>query len=108
MQRQVVGKAPEDRLFPITNVEANKLAHELSAATGIAFVPKNLRAAFASIASNLMNLHTYKRVMNRGRKNDTDDINYIKKLESELRAAWQAVADFIEAAAGSVGPGYEA
>lgn len=96
VQRQVEGKAPGERLFQISNVEANALAHELSATTGLTFTPKNLRATFASIASELVTIHTYKRIMNRGKKGDTDDKNYLKKLESQLREGWQSVANYIE------------
>ncbi|WHH52859.1 integrase family protein [Pseudomonas sp. Ap32] len=99
VQRQVEGKTSDDRLFTVTPAQANALADELMSLTGLDFVPKNLRAAFASIASNLVNVHTYRRIMNRGRKSDTDDNSYIKLLESQMREGWQKVADHIEATA---------
>lgn len=97
VQRQAEGKAPGDRLFNVIPAQANALAHELSAITGLTFTPKNLRAVFASVASELVTIHVYKRIMNRGKKGDTDDKNYIKKLEPQLLAGWQAAANFIEA-----------
>lgn len=96
VQRQVEGKTNDDRLFAVTPAQANALADELMSQTGLDFVPKNLRAAFASIASELMNLHVYKCVMNRGKKNDIDDKHYIQQLESQLREGWQKVGDHIE------------
>ncbi|MDH0707046.1 integrase family protein [Pseudomonas sp. GD03862] len=99
VQRQVEGRAPTERLFPITNVEAHQLAHELSATTALTFTPKNLRATFTSIASELVSVNVYKRIMNRGKKNDTDDKHYIKILEAQMREGWQKVADHIEATA---------
>lgn len=98
IKRQIQGKGLEDRLFNVIPAQANVLAHELSAITGLTFTPKNLRAVFASIASDLVTVHIYKRILNRG-KGDVDDKNYIKKLESQLRAGWQAVADHVEALA---------
>ncbi|KZN16210.1 MULTISPECIES: tyrosine-type recombinase/integrase [Pseudomonas] len=99
VQRQAEGKAPGERLFAISNVDAHAAAHELVAATGLTFTPKTLRAVFASIASELVSVNTYKRIMNRGKKGDTDDKNYIKRLEPQLRAGWQAVGDFVDSSA---------
>ncbi|SDO19646.1 Phage integrase family protein [Pseudomonas arsenicoxydans] len=96
VKRNVEGKSPEESLFAISNTDAHALAHELVAATGLAFTPKTLRAVFASIASDLVTVSTYRRIMNRG-KGSVDDKNYIKKMESQLRDGWQKVADYIEA-----------
>lgn len=98
-ERNAEGKAPTERLFPITPAQANALAHELSAATGIPFVPKMLRSLFASIADDLVSSSTLKRMMNHRLAGDITDTNYIRKLKVALREGWQKVADHIEATA---------
>lgn len=96
VQRQAEGKVAGDRLFSVSPAQANRLAHELSAATGIAFVPKTLRAVFASVAEKLVTFGVLKGLMNHKQKSDLLNTNYIEKTEEELRAGWQAVADHIE------------
>lgn len=96
VKQHAEGKAPGDRLFPITGAEGNRLAHELAAITGIAVTPKNLRSAFASIAEDLVSASTLKRLMNHQQAGDVTNQHYVKKLEEQLRAGWQAVADYIE------------
>ena len=98
-QRNASGKAAGDRLFPVTPAQANQLAHELSDATGIPFVPKMTRSLFASVADELVSSSALKRMMNHKRKDDITDTNYIRKQKETLRAGWQAVADYIEASA---------
>lgn len=95
--RNANGKAATDRLFPVTPAQANELAHELSAATGLTFVPKMTRSLFASTAEKLVTFGVLKGLMNHKRKDDLLNTNYIEKTEAELRAGWQAVADHIEA-----------
>lgn len=99
-QRNARDKAATDRLFPVTPAKANELAHELSAATGVPFTSKMLRSLFASVADELVSSSTLKRMMNHKRKDDVTDTNYVRKLKETLRAGWQAVGDYIEAAAG--------
>lgn len=98
-ERNTEGKAPTDRLFPISPAQVNQLAHELSEATGIPFVPKMLRSLFASIADELVSSSTLRRLMNH-KRGDITDVNYIRKLKETLRSGWQKVADYIEATAG--------
>lgn len=98
-QRSAEGKAAGDRLFPVTPAQANKVAHELSAITSIAFVPKMLRSLFASIADELVSSSTLKRMLNHKLAGDITDTNYIRKLKSTMRSGWQKVADHIEATA---------
>lgn len=99
VQRQAEGKAPGDRLFSVSPAQANRLAHELSAATGITFVPKTLRAVFASVAEKLVTFGVLKGLMNHKQKSDLLNTNYIEKTEEELRSGWQAVADYLDAMA---------
>lgn len=97
VQRQAAGKVGTDKLFPVTVAEVNKVAHELSAITGLAVSAKNLRKVFASVAELLVSAHTYRCIMNRGKRNSEDDKSYLRKTKDQLRAGWQAVADHIEA-----------
>lgn len=99
VQRQAEGKAGTDKLFPTSVVEVNKAAHALVGATGLAFVPKMARSIFASVAEALVTASTLKRMMNHTQESDIANTFYIHKLEAELRAGWQAVADHIEARA---------
>ncbi|UVJ44987.1 integrase family protein [Pseudomonas sp. LS1212] len=98
-QRNAAGKVATEPLFNVTPAQANALAHELSATTGIPFVPKMLRSLFASIADELTSASTLKRLMNHKQKSDITDTNYIRKLKETLREAWQKISDFIEAIA---------
>lgn len=98
VERLAAGKTPDDALFQTAPAAVNKVAHALAAETGIAFVPKNLRATFASVAEELVSASTLKRMMNHRQAGDITDRHYVKKLEEQLRAGWQAVADFIEQA----------
>ena len=93
--RQAEGKAPDARLFSTTPAAINKVAHTLAMEIGIEFVPKNLRAVFASIAEELVSASALKKMMNHKEIGITDR-HYVKKLEEQLRAGWQAVADYIE------------
>lgn len=98
VERAADGKAGTDRLFPASVVEVNKAAHELVAATGLAFVPKMARSLFASIAEELVSAATLKRLINHTQVSDIAGTHYIRKQEDQLRAGWQAVADYIEQA----------
>jgi integrase len=98
-QRNAESKAATERLFTVTPAQANALAHELSAKTGLSFVPKMTRSLFASTAEKLVTFGVLKGLMNHKQKSDLLNTNYIEKTEDELRAGWQKVADHIEAAA---------
>ncbi|WP_191830873.1 tyrosine-type recombinase/integrase [Pseudomonas fluorescens] len=100
-QRNVEGKAPTDHLFRVTPAQANALAHELSAATGITFVPKMTRSLFASTAEKIVTFGVLKGLMNHKQKNDLLNTNYIEKTEAELREGWQVIANYIEGIATS-------
>jgi integrase len=57
--------------------------------------PHDLRATFASVAEELVSAYTLKRMMNHAETGDVTGAHYIGKSEAQLRAGWQAVADFI-------------
>jgi len=99
VERAAEGKAGTDKLFPVSVVEVNKAAHELVAATGLAFVPKMTRSMFASIAAELVTASTLKSLMNHTDESDIAGTFYITKEEDQLRAGWQMVANHIEALA---------
>ena len=58
-----------------------------------------LRATFASIAEELVSPGSLKRMLNHAAAGDVTLGHYVAKSEAQLRAGWQAVADFIEGAA---------
>ena len=58
-----------------------------------------LRATFASIAEELVSSALLKRMMNHAAVGDVTLGHYVAKSEAQLRVGWQAVADFVEAAA---------
>lgn len=100
-KRNAEGKAPTDRLFAVRSTQANKLAHELSATTGLVFVPKMTRSLFASVAEKLVTFGVLKGLMNHRQKSDLLNTNYIEKTEAELREGWQVIANYLEGVATS-------
>lgn len=97
VRRNAQGKTPTDRLFAIT--DAKGAVQELIAATGIKFTPKTLRAAFASIADDVVSASTLKRLLNHRQASDVSNVHYVKKVEAQLRAGWQLIADHLDAQA---------
>lgn len=59
--------------------------------------PHKLRHTFASIADDLVTAATSRAMLNHA-SGDVTQVHYIGIAEAKLRAGWQAVADFIEAA----------
>ena len=57
-----------------------------------------LQATFASIAEELVSSALLKRMMNHAAAGDVTLGHYVAKSEAQLRAGWQAVADFVEGA----------
>ena len=58
-----------------------------------------LRATFASVAEGLVSAAVLKRMMNHAVAADVTLGHYVAKSDAQLRAGWQAVADWIEAEA---------
>ena len=56
-------------------------------------------ATFTSLAEELVSSALLKRMMNRAAAGDVTLGHYVAKSEAQLRAGWQAVADFVEEAA---------
>jgi len=95
--RHCSGRKPEDPLFPI--VDARKTLSWINALAGTTVQGHGLRATFASIAEELVSGGALKRMLNHATGGDVTLGHYVGKSEAQLRAAWQTVADFIDAAA---------
>lgn len=95
------GKHPDAQLFPVG--DPRKTLKAINKAAGLeegAVQGHDLRDTFASVAEELVSAYTLKALMNHKiESDDTTGKSYIKKREAQLRAGWQAVADFIEAKA---------
>lgn len=96
-QRYCAGRKPEDPLFPI--VDARKTLAWINARAETSVQGHGLRATFASIAEELVSGGALKRMLNHSAGGDVTLGHYVGKSEAQLRAAWQTVADFIEATA---------
>ncbi len=96
-QRRCTGRKAEDPLFPI--VDARKTLAWINARAGTSVQGHGLRATFASIAEELVSSALLKRMLNHAAGGDVTLGHYVAKSEAQLRAGWQAVADFVEEAA---------
>lgn len=97
MAQHCQGRAPDEVLFPI--VDARKTLAWINAQAGTTVQGHGLRATFASIAEELVSVGVLKRMMNHAAGGDVTLGHYVGKSEAQLRAGWQTVADFIDAAA---------
>ena len=95
--RQCSGRKPDDPLFPI--VDARKTLAWINTQAGTKVQGHGLRATFASVAEELVSGGALKRMLNHATGGDVTLGHYVGKSETQLRAAWQTVADFIEAEA---------
>lgn len=95
------GKRPTQHLFATR--DPRKCLATINKAAGTTVKPHGLRATFASVAEELVSAYTLKRMLNHANADDITGAHYVGKSETQLRAAWQSVADFIrEAPAESV------
>lgn len=90
------GKKPKDAVFGIADTGKTIAAINAVAKTD-GVTPHKLRHTFASIADDLVTAATARVMLNHA-VGDVTQKHYIGKGEAKLRAGWQAVADFIEAA----------
>ncbi|WP_326540430.1 tyrosine-type recombinase/integrase [Pseudorhodoferax sp.] len=88
---------PDAPLFDI--VDPRKTLARINAAAGTHVQGHGLRSTFASIAEELVSGAVLKRVLNHTISNDVTLGHYVGKSEAQLRAGWQVVADYVEAAA---------
>lgn len=96
-KRNCADREADDPLFPIVN--ARKTLAWINARAGTKVQGHGLRATFASIAEELVSSALLKRMMNHAAVGDVTLGHYVAKSEAQLRAGWQAVADFVEEAA---------
>jgi integrase len=90
-------KAPDAKVFDI--LDPGKTVDSINAdaeVTGI--TPHKLRHTFASVAEELVSGYALKRMINHSNGGDVTGTHYVGKSETQLRNAWQTVADFIEGA----------
>lgn len=93
------GRKRDEPLFPI--VDARKTLAWINGIAKTAVQGHGLRATFASIAEELVSGASLKRMLNHASGSDVTLGHYVGKSDAQLRAGWQAVADFIDAAASS-------
>ena len=96
-KRNCAGRKADEPLFPI--VDARKTLAWINEEAGTKVQGHGLRATFASIAEELVSSALLKRMMNHAAAGDVTLGHYVAKSEAQLRAGWQAVADFVEEAA---------
>lgn len=87
-------RKPDEPLFPIA--DARKTLAWINAKAGTSVQGHGLRATFASIAEELVSGAVLKKMMNHAAGADVTLGHYVGKSEAQLRAGWQAVADFID------------
>ena len=96
--KQAKGKRPSAPLFGVT--DTGKTLATINAAAGVEDVtPHKLRHTFASIAAQLVPAFTLRKLLNHTGGGDTASVHYVHISDDQLRAGWQAVADFITGAA---------
>ena len=96
-ERNCLDKKVDEPLFPI--VDARKTLAWINAQAGTTVQGHGLRATFASIAEELVSGGVLKRMLNHAAGGDVTLGHYVGKSETQLRAGWQTVADFVEAVA---------
>ena len=96
-ERNCLDRKADQPLFAI--VDARKTLAWINAQAGITVQGHGLRATFASIAEELVSGGVLKRMLNHAAGGDVTLGHYVGKSETQLRAGWQTVADFVEAAA---------
>ena len=91
------GKKPGAPVFGVGDTRA--ALRRINAEAGTPHVtPNKLRHTFASVAEGLVSTYVMKRMINHSNTGDVTGEHYINVGSARLKAGWQAVADFIEAA----------
>ena len=97
VERNAADKHANHFLFGVA--DAGKSLATINEAAGVEGVSAHkLRHTFASIAAELVSAFALKRMLNHIATGDVTATSYVHVGEAQLRAAWQAVADAIEAA----------
>ena len=92
----VLINARHERL-PIRQVQLMLKRYLALAELPMDLTPHKLRHTFASIADDLVSAATARAMLNHA-GGDVAQVHYIGIGEAKLRAGWQTIADFIEAA----------
>lgn len=96
--RNAEGRAGKEPLFPVG--DPRKTLRAINHAAGVDVQGHDMRATFISVAEELVSAYTVKRMVNHADVGDVTGAHYVGKSETQLRAGWQIVADFIEQSAG--------
>lgn len=96
------GKSAKDKVFDVVDVGRTLDAINATAKVD-GITPHKLRHTFGSVAEELVSGYALKRMLNHAASGDVTGAHYIGKSESQLRDAWQTVADFIAGPAPRVG-----
>ena len=92
-----VGKRPAAKVFDV--LDPGKTLAKINAEAGVVGItPHKLRHTFASVAEELVSGYALKRMLNHTEGSDVTGSSYVGKSETQLRSAWQVVADLICAA----------
>lgn len=95
VQMHCEGKSPDAKVFDA--IYPSKAISAINADAGVTGItPHKLRHTFASVAEELVSGYALKRMLNHADDSDVTGTNYIGKSETQLREAWQKVADFIQ------------
>jgi integrase len=86
-------KKPDANVFDVK--DPRKALDAINVTAGVIVTPHKLRHTFASVAEELVSGYALKRMINHTDASDVAGTNYVGKSESQLRKAWQSVADFI-------------
>lgn len=97
VERRLAGRKAGEPVFAIG--DGRKTLRAINEKAGVTITPHDLRATFASIADELASAYVLKRMLNHAMSGDVTGAHYVGKSDSQLRAGWQAVADFLDAAA---------
>jgi integrase len=92
------GKKPYKKVFDVG--DPGKTLETINAEADVDDItPHRLRHTFVSVSEELVSGYALKRMINHSDANDVTGNNYVGKSESQMRVAWQTVADFIESSA---------
>lgn len=96
LKKHSADKVPEAKVFTVA--DAGKTLEAINAAAGVdaAITPHKLRHTFTSLADELVSGYAVKHMINHINVGDVTGNNYVAKSDTQLRKAWQAVADYIE------------
>lgn len=94
VKRNAKGKKTTDNLFALDNCK--KTIATIERRSGTKFRLKDLRSTFASIAGGLVSAYILKSMMNHAGAGDVTAQHYVRLSDTDLRAGWQAVADYVE------------